>query len=191
MEEITICNGRNHHQYCTIQYSTLQLEEITICNRRGTPSKLLGFSSSEVSSSQKGQCIAEMCSLLLRKNGFFGALQAVTNRNGHTALHLAAMRGHASACAELLRCEAAVRQHLLEIEDVYGMTAAKMAASAGHDDLARLLNELAALSLEEPESRVCENTHAVVTAGGASFVSRKHPSGRARWSLFLELPSFG
>ena len=30
--------------------------------------------------------------------GFFGALQAVTNRNGHTALHLAAMRGHASAC---------------------------------------------------------------------------------------------
>lgn len=26
-----------------------------------------------------------------------------------------------------------------------------------HDDLARLLNELAALGLEEPESRVCEN----------------------------------
>ena len=36
------------------------MEEITICNRRGTPSKLLRFSSSEVSSSQKGQCIAEM-----------------------------------------------------------------------------------------------------------------------------------
>lgn len=234
--------------------------------------------------------------------GFSGVLQAVTNRNGHTALHLAAMRGHASACpgylravghwffsprkwraetwkfiithfekrklifygtsmtlaksvssrsfsgacapvvstsalissspkgAELLRCEAAVRQNLLEMEDArilrkdwafkttvlkteiqkwrdatWGMTCKRVAffetflvrfmawqlprwphlqglplslamstepiplpllqgisygkwygVALRHDDLARLLNELAALSLEEPESGVAK-----------------------------------
>lgn len=80
-----------------------------------------------VSSHQEDARIADMCSLLLRRDS--SAVMAM-NRNRHTVLHLAAMRGHAAACTEILRCFAA-RKNLLEAKDVYGMTAADMAACAG------------------------------------------------------------
>eukprot|EP00913_Durusdinium_trenchii_P035576 g33292.t1 len=102
----------------------------------------------KVSSHQNDARIADMCSLLLQAASF--SIATMTNRNKHTILHLAAMRGHASTCGEILRCPSRAN-FLLQARDVYGMNAADMAACGGHDELASRSSSCRDCSMHEPQ----------------------------------------
>ena len=84
----------------------------------------------EASSDLPDSRIAEVCHLL-------EATRGVANRNGHSALHLAAMRGHRLSCLQL-RKGADLTQR-----DVCGMTPKDLANCGGHQAIASMLKRTA------------------------------------------------
>eukprot|EP00419_Tripos_fusus_P068777 CAMPEP_0172893168 /NCGR_PEP_ID=MMETSP1075-20121228/147846_1 /TAXON_ID=2916 /ORGANISM="Ceratium fusus, Strain PA161109" /LENGTH=224 /DNA_ID=CAMNT_0013747979 /DNA_START=103 /DNA_END=774 /DNA_ORIENTATION=- len=82
--------------------------------------------------------LSTICEQLLARPDFSAV--AAANRNGHTGLHLAALRGDAASCRAILARACTTGHDKLGLaKDVMGQTAADVASSTGHEQLASAL----------------------------------------------------
>lgn len=84
--------------------------------------------------------LTEVCLRLLARPDFAGV--GAANNNGRTPLHVAASRGDATTCAAILAHRLIEASAAAAAVDALGSTAADLAASKGHDELAQDLRGL-------------------------------------------------